>query len=95
MAGGVPLAQINHASTLCNAFPALEKEITRQSVYNNINASSICALQNAGDKRIIPRRKDTRPWYFIIRLKKISLIISGGSDKNLLESLSIDSLKTG
>jgi hypothetical protein len=83
MASGVPLAKINHASTLGNAFPALEKQITRQGVHDDIYASSVCALQDARNKRVIIRREDMRPWYSIFCLQKSFLLICGGSNKNL------------
>jgi hypothetical protein len=83
MAGGVPLAEINHASTLGNTFPALEKQITRQSVHDNIYPSRVCALQDAGNKTVIIRREDMRPWYSIFCLQKTFLLLCSGSNKNL------------
>jgi hypothetical protein len=61
MAGGVPLAEIKHASTLGNAFPAFMKEVIGQNIHHNIYSSCIRALQNAMNKRIVTGRVNMRP----------------------------------
>jgi hypothetical protein len=93
MASGVPLAKINHASTLGNTFQALEKQITKQSVHDNVYPSTVCGLQDARNKGVIIRREYMRPWYSIFCLQKSFLLICGGSNKNLWASLSFGGLE--
>jgi hypothetical protein len=52
------VAKVKHASTLGDTFQALIEEITGQGVYDNIDSSRICRLQNALNKRIVLGREN-------------------------------------